>query len=128
MNHTSARPDDLVGNDGLVEIKCIPKIGDKPVLETPVDQKNAICLELRKNGCLQLKSQINIAKKRFCDFVVYSPSDIFVPLIERATLPLLSRFYLKFILPDIVDARIPRNLSARESAHLLQARGQIYNC
>ncbi|KAJ8877131.1 hypothetical protein PR048_021584 [Dryococelus australis] len=86
--------------DGLAEIKCFPKIVDKSLLEMTVDQKTAICLELKKD-----QGQINIAKKRFCDFVRIEREEKFW---EEKMLALLSRFYLNCMLPEIDYGRLPR--------------------
>lgn len=140
--YLGASPDGLVGSDGLVEIKCIPKIGEKSLLDAAVEQGSSICLEVKKDGGLQLKKshdyffqiqgQMNIADKVFCDFVVYSPSDFFIERINRdrkfwgeKMLPALRRFYFNCMLPEIVDGRIPRKLATREPLYILEAREKM---
>ncbi|KAK4882859.1 hypothetical protein RN001_006178 [Aquatica leii] len=123
----AASPDGLIGNDGLVEIKCLPSIGDSKMRD--IEHKN-LCFEvinetirLKRNHSYyyQVQGQLNISQRQFCDFVMYSNNDFFVERIlvdknlwTEHMLPKLIYFYKECILPEIIDGRIPRNLKARE--------------
>lgn len=138
--YLAASPDGLVGDEGIVEVKCIHKIGESTLLLAAAKRGN-ICLEVKKDGKLQLnrkhnyyfqvQGQLNIADRNYCDFIVFSNTDFFVERIERdmklwndKMLPVLQRFYYQCMLPEIVDGRIPRGLSVREPAFILEARAK----
>ncbi|KAJ8879352.1 hypothetical protein PR048_019960 [Dryococelus australis] len=50
----SATSDGLVSDDGLVEVKCLPSVKDKLLLDVCRDKKSSICLTV-KGGLIHLK-------------------------------------------------------------------------
>ncbi|KAK9739848.1 hypothetical protein QE152_g8633 [Popillia japonica] len=69
----------------------------------------------------QVQGQLNILKRNFCDFVIYTKNDFQVERIYKHTevwrttmLPKLNSFYQQCMLPEIVDGRIPRGMKARD--------------
>lgn len=69
----------------------------------------------------QIQGQLNITKREFCDLVIYNGKEIAVEKIIRdddlwkdVMLPKLQAFYLNCILPEIIDARIPRDMTIRK--------------
>lgn len=68
-----ASPDGLVGEDGLVEIKCpIPKTFVKYLVSGKVDPKYYA----------QMQFQLYVTDRKFCDYVVYHP-DFPNPVITK---------------------------------------------
>lgn len=127
-----ASPDGLVGDDGLVEVKCLPSIGDMTLDEAiAIKKKNP----LEKAGDLfrlktshpyfyQIMGQLHITGRTFCDLIIYAENAYFVQRIFpddtmwSEMLPKLTRFYLDCMLPEITDPRIPRGLKVREPPSL----------
>jgi putative phage-type endonuclease len=60
-----ASPDGLVGNDGLLEIKCLIPANHQEVLLTG---------DIKDHYKLQMYWQMACTKRRWCDFVSYDPS------------------------------------------------------
>lgn len=70
-----ASPDGLVGEDGLIEIKC-------PKYSTMMDY--LIKKELPKTYYYQVHGQLLITNRKWCDFIAYHPSlPKFVLRVER---------------------------------------------
>ncbi|XP_044762047.1 uncharacterized protein LOC123319241 [Coccinella septempunctata] len=120
-----ASPDGLVGDDGLIEVKCLQSIKGKlrdykkPHCFTIEDDR--IRLKKNHNYFYQVQGQLNICKKKFCDFVLYTDEDFHIERIEcdealwrNIMLPKLEQFYMNCILPEIIDGRIPRGMRARD--------------
>lgn len=136
--YLAATPDGLVGEDSLVEVKCLPSVKDKLLMDVAKEKKSTLCLEI-KNGCLQLKKthryyyqvqgQLNITGRSYCDFIVLTDKDFFVEKIEKdehlwtnVMVPKLKKFYLHCMLPEIVDSRIKRKLKVRDPQYILEAQ------
>jgi putative phage-type endonuclease len=65
INWTGASPDGLVGNDGLVEIKC-----PQPAKH----MKNLMGGAIDRGYVLQMQWQIECTGRKWCDFVSFNPS------------------------------------------------------
>lgn len=70
----------------------------------------------------QIQGQLQIADKLYCDFIIYNGKQIAVERILRddnfwknTMFPKLQKFYFNCILPEIIDARIPRRMEIRDS-------------
>lgn len=71
-----ASPDGLVGEDGLIEIKC-------PKFSTMMDY--LIKKELPKAYFYQVHGQLLVADRQWCDFIAYHPSlPKFITRVERS--------------------------------------------
>ena len=57
-------PDGLVGDDGLIEIKCLDAKNHITVMETG---------EIDKKYMAQMQSQMDCTDRKWCDFVSYDP-------------------------------------------------------
>ena len=64
-----------------------------------------------------------------CYFVTRTPKCISVEVIERndafwekTMLPKLTRFYMKALLPEILDPRRPRGMEIREAPYVIEAQ------
>lgn len=92
-----ASPDGMVDEDGLLEIKC------------PVTQR--IYTTMPPYYYDQIMAQMAVLGKKWCDFVVWTPSDMCVwrfdfnePYWREFLLPRLEAFYHDAFLPLYVDA------------------------
>jgi hypothetical protein len=128
-----ASPDGLIGSDGLLELKCPfsaryhTNIADAisndciPYLKQSVDK---LQLVRNSNYYFQIIFQLGITERSYCDFFVYIPNG--TPgqnyycerIFPNKTLWKLlkcemEKFYLKCILPEIVDSRLKRKMSIR---------------
>jgi hypothetical protein len=128
-----ASPDGLIGENGLIEVKCLPSIGSKPILEAAL-QNNILCLTIvnsvlhlkeSHNYWFQIQGQLYIAKKEYCDLIVYADSGIKIirllpdPQFETRVLPRLISFYNDCLLPELADSRIQRGMRIREPEFIL---------
>lgn len=134
-----ASPDGLVGDDGIVEVKCLASVKEETLSEA-VKAKKKLCLEITKEGVLQLKKshnyhyqiqgQLAVTNRNWCDFVVYTKKgELFVERIKKDTkfwtneiLPKLTRFYNDCLLPEILDSRIVRGMKVRDPIYILEAQ------
>lgn len=108
-----ASPDRLVGDDGILEVKCPFSARDSDV--KLMLQKGNKCYPHVVDGLMHLKrssdyyfqvlGQFAISKRKWCDFVVWTPLDIFVERItldeqlwERCLVN-LTEFYFTYMLP-----------------------------
>ena len=69
----------------------------------------------------QVQGQLNITGRNYCDFVVWTPKDMFIERIEKCVqfweqemLPHLITFYTNCLLPEIVDPRKHRSMEIRD--------------
>lgn len=121
----AASPDGLLGDTGVIEIKCFPSITG---LFRDASNKN-LCYEVRDGKVTlkqnhqyyyQVQGQLNITGRNFCDFVMYATNDFNIERIYKDEelwsnmLPKLIAFYKNCILPEIIDGRIPRGMKVRD--------------
>ncbi|XP_075556529.1 uncharacterized protein LOC142588576 [Dermacentor variabilis] len=122
----AASPDGLVGSDGILEVKCPFTAKEMEPCEAAkkFNQRSQIleppALSNSHRYYYQVQGQLNITKRSFCHFVVYTSKGIHVQRIEREEsfwklkmLPFLIRFYRDCLLPEIVDPRITRSMPIR---------------
>ncbi|XP_054259250.1 uncharacterized protein LOC128983994 [Macrosteles quadrilineatus] len=137
-----ASPDGLVESEGLIEVKCLYSIKDTSI-EDHLKSNKTTCIEL-VSGKLRLKKshdyyfqiqgQLNIAKRKWCDFVVFTrKGELFVERIVideefwAKVLPKLVQFYQECILPEIIDSRLVRNLRIRNPPSIIEAQQRLKN-
>ncbi|KAI4454827.1 exonuclease phage-type/recb c-terminal domain-containing protein [Holotrichia oblita] len=124
-----ASPDGLVGNNGLIEVKCLYSVNK--LME---NHKKNVCYNIRDsqiqlkrnhNYYYQIQGQLNITKKEFCDFIIFTKDDFHVERIfkdrelwHEQMLPKLQSFYRECILPEIIDGRVPRGMKIRDPKDL----------
>ncbi|KAF2891109.1 hypothetical protein ILUMI_15064, partial [Ignelater luminosus] len=76
--YLGATPDRLLGNDAVIEIKCLPSLIE---VENPFEKPPSNACFVVENGTIRLKrnhkyyfqvqGQLNITKKFFCDYYIY---------------------------------------------------------
>jgi putative phage-type endonuclease len=87
-----ASPDGLVGDDGLIEIKC-------PAFHTHIDY--LIKKKVPADYYCQMQGQLFVTGRRWCDFVSYHPGlPMFISRVER------DDDFIKELSDKIADARI----------------------
>ncbi|XP_039290407.1 uncharacterized protein LOC111056373 [Nilaparvata lugens] len=132
-----ASPDGLIGDDGLIEVKCLHSVKELGLKEHLSINRNT-CLEIVDNNMrlkrkhdyyYQVQGQLNITNRQWCDFVVFTrKGELFVERIERdqcfwrKVLPKLKKFYLECIVPEIVDSRLVRGLRIRDPPFIMEAQ------
>ena len=122
----AASPDGLLGDDGLLEVKCPPSIKDIDPKEWPnVNPKQSYIVQ--KNGELQLRRkhqyyyqvvmQIYVTNRQWCDFFVWTPKGHYLERISRdsSTDKLwkemkmnMEFFWDNDLAPELVDSRFDR--------------------
>lgn len=65
IDYFGASPDGLIGDDGLVEIKCLTMANHVAVLETE---------EVDARYIAQMQAQMACTERQWCDYVGYSPN------------------------------------------------------
>lgn len=125
----AASPDGLIGSDAIVEVKC-PYASRNYTIENAIVDKTLDYLTLGNDGHIALKpthnymyqiqGQLHITKRDICYFIVYTKLDLMYCKIERDDLfwvdkmqLYLEKFYMKALLPEIVDSRVKRNQPLR---------------
>lgn len=121
-------PDGLVGEDSLVEVKCLFSAShlQSTDLKEIVKEKKGNCLEIvdgsvrlkrNHNYYYQIQGQLNVTGRQFCYFVVYINDNVelFVEKIEKDNdlwesymLPKLVRFYRECVAREIITKRIAK--------------------
>lgn len=114
--YLGASPDAIVGDDGIVEVKCPYASRNMSILPEPkfrhlqLDSNNQI--RLKKSSLIydQIHGQLFLSNRKLCVFVVYTFKDLFVQknYIEReycigCQIPKLELFYVKHFRPFVVS-------------------------
>lgn len=122
-------PDGLVGDNGLIEIKCPYSARSASNLEE-VSKVHNIGLRYKSDGeaflptnhryFYQIQGQLAITGRKWCDLYFWCPNDTVIIRIAKdeafwgKILPKLKSFYLDCILPEIIDPRANRSLPLRD--------------
>ncbi|KAK4879667.1 hypothetical protein RN001_007813 [Aquatica leii] len=140
--YLGASPDGLVGEDSIIEVKCLYSIRDSKIKDSAKNNKN-LCIEYNADkDCIQIKKrhkyyyqvqgQLNITDRNHCYFGLFTNADCEIIEIKRdrsfwfsTMLPKLSDFWENCVLPELVDPRVPRGLRARDSPSIIQAQHAI---
>lgn len=137
----AASPDGLLGNDGIVGIKC-PSAAADMTPDEAIKQKKGVFSNFWKEGLIsgrveinenhgyyyQIQGQLHITRREYCNFVVWTPKGIKIEKIKRndsfwsvKMIHKLEQFYLDCILPELVDPRKTRNMPMRNPPYILAA-------
>lgn len=129
-------PDGLIGEEGLLEIKCPFSAKTSNSLMEVVKEKHDIGLKIKDNNLYlptthkyyyQIQGQLAITNRQWCDLFVWSPKDSKIFHIQRdvnfweSILPKLQQFYTECCVPEIVDPRVPRKKVIREPLYIIEA-------
>lgn len=129
----AASPDGLVDHDGIIEVKCPYSLAKKGLsidysakniksFYLKVDENTQkIKLKETHDYYFQVQGQLHITEKYFCDFIVWTPSEIFVERIVKndefwstKMETNLIKFYHEALLPELVDPRLCRKMPIRD--------------
>ncbi|CAI6354556.1 unnamed protein product [Macrosiphum euphorbiae] len=126
----AASPDGLLDDNGIVEIKCpstIKQLTPKEAIETgklkfaTVDNQGNLQLKKSDKYYFQVMGQLQITKRLFCYFIIWSPKGILYQKIlrdddffETKMKTLLENFYFQAMLPELIDSRADRNRRLRD--------------
>lgn len=91
-----ASTDGLVGDDGIIEIKC-PRHMYQNLLPINNDDKNYLSGNVMKSHMWQMQGCMRILERKWCDYVVYS-DDLLV--VKR--IPYMNDMWEKEIYPNIL--------------------------
>jgi len=109
-----ASPDGLIGDEGLIEVKCPFAARNNPISIEDIDRfsfleakpDRRIGLKRSHNYYQQIQGQLGITKRKYCHFIVFTFKDLYVERIEydedhfeREMIPKLKSFYDKTYLP-----------------------------
>jgi len=130
--------DGLIDEDGVVEIKCPlsaehltaeEAIQTLPQLKSIFDKKNREKMNRNHRFFYQVQGQLNITLRDYCIFAVWTPQSLKAIRVSRDNtfwinrmLPLLTRFYNKCMLPEILDSRHNRHMPIREPRYIMEAK------
>lgn len=89
----------------------------------------AVALEPNPNSKVyaQVQMQIGMSRRKWCDLILHSDSDMLVFRIEKDDAywnrleTKLTKFFYDSLLPEIVDSRIERGLPPREPQSVIDA-------
>lgn len=119
----AASPDGVVGEEGIIEIKCPYSCrNDDPSSWKVLQNKSGIFLKKSHVYYCQIVMQLHVTEKQWCDFVVWSNKGIWVQQIFRdhetlrewqRMIPILTRFYENELAPEILDSRFHRSMDYR---------------
>lgn len=124
-----ASPDGLIGDDGIVEVKCpataanftpVEAIENKKITFCTKDDCNNIKIKRNHSYYYQIQGQLQITDRKYCIFIVWTPKGLAYEIIEKdndfwnSIVSKLEEFYLTCILPELIDPRLPRNLPMRD--------------
>ena len=109
-----ATPDGMVGS-GIIEVKC-PFVCRECSFEEAAATKRTFCLQKTQKGLSkhqyyhQVQVQLFVTKAEFCDFVVWSPSQLHIERIfpdsaYMQNIDKLRSFYFTHMLPYLVRAQ-----------------------
>ncbi len=136
-----ASPDGLVGDNGLLEVKCPISIKDsdpndwhtKPI--SPLESKNGqVSLKRSNQHFYQVVMQLMITGRVYCDYFVWTPMGHFTERIYREEaesvwvkmMPKLCKFWEEDLAPELVDSRLARGFKeCRIPAYRKLAMGKV---
>lgn len=108
--HLGVSPDGLVGEDGLIEIKCPQKMYDRLLdicegKKPPTYLKNYVPSYIFPSHYDQMQTQMAVLGRKWCDYVVYCPKD---QIYVQHRVPFNPRHWK--VLSDLIDQFIEREL------------------
>lgn len=142
LPYLAASPDGLIGDDGIVEVKC-PLSGSTLTPAEVINKKIGLVgnmfLRNKINGDLtvrkkhryyyQVQGQLHITKREYCIFAVWTPQDIITVEIKKdddfwrnQMEEKLTKFYMNCLLPELLDSRRKRSMPIREPSYIIEAQ------
>lgn len=139
----AATPDGLIGNEGILEVKC-PSSAESLTPEEAILQRKGVMSTFWKvennrisginqnhSYFYQIQGQLHITGRNFALFTIWTPRGIKIERVEKNDgfwnefiIGKLKSFYMDCMLPEIVDSRRERNLPIRNPRYILEAIGR----
>lgn len=130
-----ATPDGLVGSDSILEVKCpisckdlTPEEGILAKKITFWNNTNLGSINREHNYFYQIQGQLHVTKRKFCYFVLWTPTGIRWEKVTRddefwesKMIQKLKMFYYDCLLPELIDPRHTRSMPIRNPAYIEQA-------
>ncbi|XP_063216740.1 uncharacterized protein LOC134527744 isoform X1 [Bacillus rossius redtenbacheri] len=132
-----ATPDGLIGEHGLVEIKCPSSAAgidvDKAVSDGKLgylmcnDQNKVTRLKTNHDYYYQVQGQLHITNRKFALFAIWTSKDIPIKVVtvqkddqfwKEKMEKQLTRFYFDCMVPELVDPRSTRNMEIRDPEYI----------
>ncbi|XP_063215915.1 uncharacterized protein LOC134527292 [Bacillus rossius redtenbacheri] len=132
-----ATPDGLIGEHGLVEIKCPSSAAgidvDKAVSDGKLgylmcnDQNKVTRLKTNHDYYYQVQGQLHITNRKFALFAIWTSKDIPIKVVtvqkddqfwKEKMEKQLTRFYFDCMVPELVDPRYTRNMEIRDPEYI----------
>ncbi|XP_050526277.1 uncharacterized protein LOC126896999 [Daktulosphaira vitifoliae] len=127
LNYLTAKPDGLIGKDGIVEIKCplnaqnmIPKLAIKQKVIKYVHYNENEDLVIKRSSDIfyQIQGELHITKRHYCYLIIWTPKGIVYSKILRDDKfwndkmeERLIYFYENIMLPEILNRQFFKNLN-----------------
>lgn len=136
-----ASPDGLIGDDGIVEIKC-PFAARFLTPEDAIATNVSNLQSLYKNGkdekmkrthvyYYQIQGQLHVTQRQYCIFALWTPLGLKMEQILRDDVfweenmkCKLIKFYEDCVLPELLDPRRERNMPIRDPEYIIEAKRQ----
>ena len=122
---SACSPDALIGEDGLLEIKCTYGAANMTAQQAIKTDKNTRAMFDTKNinkinkeheVYYQIQGQLHITGRNYCMFVIHTPHsrkltrvNVDHDFLKTKMESQLIRFYMNCLLPELVDSRHNRN-------------------
>lgn len=138
----AATPDGLIGEDGIIEIKCpsscVNMTPDEAIFSRKVTfwcidkfKKSILGLNKKHSYYYQVQGQLRVTKRQYCLFVLWTPQGIKTERIERddgfwkdTMEEKLHSFYHNCLLPEIIDPRHTRSMPIKNPDYITEAQKQ----
>lgn len=130
--YLGATPDGLIGENGILEMKC-PYSAHNMVVDDAISngklpyfkkekKKGEIVFNKGNNYQYQIQGQLHIAEKDYCIFAVWTSTDLPLKVVtiskdnefwDKSMKEKLTDLYTLRLLPEIIDPRHSRNMEIR---------------
>ncbi|XP_050526260.1 uncharacterized protein LOC126896990 isoform X2 [Daktulosphaira vitifoliae] len=127
INYLTAKPDGIIGKDGIVEIKCPVKvqymtpedaIKNKVINYVHYNKNEELVLKCTSDTFYQIQGELHITQWQYCYLIIWTPKGIVYCKIIRDDKfwndnmePKLIYFYEDFMLPELLNIHLTKDLN-----------------
>ncbi|XP_050547414.1 uncharacterized protein LOC126909076 isoform X1 [Daktulosphaira vitifoliae] len=127
LNYLTAKPDGLIGKDGIVEIKCplnaqniIPKLAIKykVIKYVHYDENGDLVLKRNSDIFYQIQGELHITKRQYCYLIIWTLKGIaYCKILQDDKFwndnmeERLIYFYENIMIPEIINPQFFKNLN-----------------
>ncbi|XP_050526276.1 uncharacterized protein LOC126896998 isoform X3 [Daktulosphaira vitifoliae] len=127
LNYLTAKPDGLIGKDGIVEIKCpvnaqnmTPKLAieQKVIKYVHYDENGDLVLKRSSDIFYQIQGELHITKRHYCYLIIWTPKGIaYCKILQDDKFwndnveEKLIDFYENIMLPELINPQLFKNLN-----------------